>query len=132
VSVLAKGFARPFAIEFLPGGDLLIVERGVGLRLLQRATSAARLLPETIEGFPRPANDNSALGVQDIALHPDFTGNRWLYFTYNEPAPQREGAPPNQTSARLTLMRARLETDRVSEVETLFQGEVAPALGSRI
>ena len=30
VSVLAKGFARPFAIEFLPGGDLLIVERGDG------------------------------------------------------------------------------------------------------
>ena len=28
VSVLTKGLARPFAIEFLPGGDLLIAERG--------------------------------------------------------------------------------------------------------
>ena len=36
VSVLAKGFPRPFAIEFLPGGDLLIVERGAA-----RSTSPA-------------------------------------------------------------------------------------------
>ena len=38
VTVLAKGFPRPFAIEFLPGGDLLIVERGAGLRLLRQGT----------------------------------------------------------------------------------------------
>jgi glucose/arabinose dehydrogenase len=43
VTVLAKGFPRPFAIEFLPGGDLLIVERGAGLRLLRQATGAAQL-----------------------------------------------------------------------------------------
>ena len=40
VSVLAKGFARPFAIEFLPGGDLLIVERGTGFRILRHSLSA--------------------------------------------------------------------------------------------
>ena len=43
VTVLAKGFARPFAIEFLPGGDLLIVERGTGLRVLRQATGQAQL-----------------------------------------------------------------------------------------
>jgi glucose/arabinose dehydrogenase len=132
VNVLAKGFARPFALEFLPGGDLLIVERGLGLRLLHRATGEARLAPEPLAGFPRPMESNPALGVQDIALHPDFAGNRWLYFTYNEPAPRSDGAPPNQSPARLTLMRAQMGSDRVTRIETLFQGDVAPALGSRI
>jgi glucose/arabinose dehydrogenase len=130
--VLAKGFARPFAIEFLPGGDLLIAERGVGLRLLHQATGRAQLAPEPIAGFPRPQETNSALGVQDIALHPDFAAQPWLYFTYNEPAEGEADAPPNRTPARLTLMRARLHSQRVSDVKTLFQGDVAPALGSRI
>ena len=37
VSVLAKGMARPFAIEFLPNGDLLVSERGGGLRVIHSA-----------------------------------------------------------------------------------------------
>jgi glucose/arabinose dehydrogenase len=104
----------------------------VGLRLLHQATGQAHLAPEPIADFPRPPETNSAVGVQDIALHPDFAANQWLYFTYNEPAAREAGAPPNQTPARLTLMRARFQEQRVSDIETLFQGEVAPALGSRI
>jgi glucose/arabinose dehydrogenase len=135
VSLLAKGFARPFAIEFLPGGDLLIVERGMGLRLLRRATGQAQLDAERIEGVPRPPEADQGVfsgGVQDIALHPDFASNRWLYFTYNDLTPRPEGTPPNQRPAKLTLMRGRLEDGRLSQVETLFQGGIAPALGSRI
>ena len=134
VSVLAKGFARPFAIEFLPGGDLLIVERGAGLRLLRQATGPAQLDAGLVEGMPRPADGPFSVGVQDVALHPDFAGNHWLYFTYNEPAERPEGdpTPPNQRTARLTLMRGRLENGRLSNVETLFQGGVAGALGSRV
>ena len=132
VSVLAKGFARPFAIEFLPGGDLLIVERGMGLRLLRQATGAAQLDAELVEGMPKPAEGVFSVGVQDVALHPDFARNRWLYFTYNDPTPRPENSPPNQRPARLTLMRGKLEDGRLSQVETLLQGGIAPALGSRI
>ena len=134
VSVLAKGFPRPFAIEFLPGGDLLIVERGAGLRLLRQATGQAQLDAGLVEGMPRPADGPFSVGVQDVALHPDFASNHWLYFTYNEPAERPEGdpTPPNQRTARLTLMRGRLENGRLSNVETLFQGGVAGALGSRV
>ena len=132
VSVLAKGLARPFAIEFLPGGDLLIVERGMGLRILRQATGQAQLDPLPVEGMPRPAEAFFSVGVQDIALHPDFASNHWIYFTYNDPTPRPEGTPPNQRPAHLKLMRGKLEDGRVSQVETLFQGGIAPALGSRV
>src|SRR6185436_12597059 len=75
VSVLAKGFARPFAIEFLPGGDLLIVERGTGLRVLHQATGQAQLDGALVEGMPRPADGPFSVGVQDVALHPGFASN---------------------------------------------------------
>ena len=135
VSVLAKGFARPFAIEFLPGGDLLIVERGAGLRVLSGATGGSpSLAGELVAGMPRPAEGPFSLGVQDVALHPQFAANRWLYFTYNDPAPRPEGDTrvPNQQFASFKLMRGKLESGRLSEVETLIAGEAAPALGSRV
>jgi len=135
VSVLAKLPARPFAIEFLPGGDLLIVERGMGLRILHQATgSVPRLDAELVAGMPRPAEAFFSVGVQDVKLHPDFAANRWLYWTYNDPAARPEGdpGPPNQRSARLKLMRGKLENGRVSQVETLFEGGVSSALGSRL
>ena len=133
VTVLAKGFPRPFAIEFLPGGDLLIVERGAGLRLLRQATGAAQLDESLVEGMPRPAEEVFSLGVQDVALHPDFATNRQFYFTWNEPAPMPEGANPQQRQAWFKLMRARFANGRVSDVETLFAAEQASyAGGSRV
>jgi glucose/arabinose dehydrogenase len=133
VTVLAKGFPRPFAIEFLPGGDLLIVERGAGLRLLRQATGAAQLEDGLVEGMPRPAEQVFSLGVQDIALHPGFAGNGLFYFTWNEPAPMPEGANPQQRQSWFKLMRAKFADGRVSEVETLFAAEQASyAGGSRV
>jgi glucose/arabinose dehydrogenase len=135
VSVLAKGFARPFAIEFLPDGDLLIVERGAGLRLLSGATGPSpALVGELVLGMPRPGEGPFSLGVQDIALHPQFATNHWLYFTYNDPAPRPEGDTrvPNQQFASFTLMRGKLVGGELSEVEALISGEAAPALGSRV
>lgn len=135
VSLLAKLDARPFAIEFLPDGDLLIVERGMGLRVLHGATGVGPLLEgELVAGMPRPAEAFFSVGVQDVKPHPDFASNRLIYFTYNDPAPRPEGdpGPPNQRSAKLKLMRGKLENGRVSEVETLFEGGVSSALGSRL
>lgn len=135
VSLLATLDARPFAIEFLPGGDLLIVERGMGLRVLHGATSVAPLLEgELVTGMPRPAEAFFSLGVQDVKLHPDFATNHWIYWTYNDPAPRPEGdpGPPNQRTAKLKLMRGKLENGAMSQVETLFEGGVSSALGSRL
>jgi aldose sugar dehydrogenase len=133
VTPLVRELARPFAIEFLPGGDLLVAERGGDLRIIRGATtSGARMRAELVPGIPKPAEPFFSVGMQDIKLHPDFAGNHWIYWTYNDPAPRPESTPPNQRPARLTLMRGKLEDGGVSQVETLFQGGIAPALGSRI
>ncbi|HYD24578.1 MAG TPA: PQQ-dependent sugar dehydrogenase [Croceibacterium sp.] len=135
VTPLVRELRRPFAIAFLPDGDLLVAERGWDLRIVRGATTAdARLDPQPVAGMPRPAEPMFSVGLQDIALHPGFAANRWLYWTYNEPAARPEGdpGPPQQRSARLTLMRGKLADGRVSQVETLFQGGVSSALGSRI
>ncbi len=133
VTMLAKGFAQPFAIAFLPDGDLLIVERGKGLRVLRQATGQARLDAEPVAGMPETGEDVFSLGVQDIALHPAFADNRLIYFTWNDPAPMPEGANPQQRQAFFKLMRARFAGGRISDVETLFAaGQPSYAGGSRV
>lgn len=133
VSVLAKGFARPFGMEFLPDGDLLIAERGGGLRILRKATSAAPVLDSApVAGMPAPDKETN-LGLLDIALHPDFARNHWLYFTFVVPLPaDPNAAPGTQRQARLRLMRGKLEDGRVSGVETLAEGGASYPAGARV
>ena len=134
VTVLAKGFARPFAIEFLPDGDLLVVERGGELRIIEEATTPnAAMKSEPVPGTPRASEDVFSFGVQDIALHPGFAQNRLIYFTFNEPAPLPEGADPQQRQGYFKVLRARLQDGRIQDVETILAtDEASYAGGSRV
>ena len=125
VSVITKAIARPFALEFLPDGDLLVAERGGNLRIIHQATRPEAVLdPQPIQGMPAPDPEPPSLGLLDISLHPDFARNHWLYFTFLVPAPGEKPAPGSTTQrmARLKLMRGKLENGRVSDVQTLFEG----------
>jgi glucose/arabinose dehydrogenase len=129
VTVLAKGFPRPFAIEFLPDGDLLLAERGGNLRVIHKATTAqATLDPEPIAGLPKTGRS----GLHDISVHPDFARNHWLYFTYLEDAPDGPLVDGTTHRARLTLKRGKLEYGRLSDVETLFEGGGSWPTASRV
>ena len=130
VSVLARGFARPFAIEFLPGGDLLIVERGVGLRLLRGATGAAPVLDDAlVPGVPEDHPEIFSYGVTDIALHPDFAENGWIYFTFNGFAPLPEGTSPLQRPGYFKVLRGTWADGAVTDVETILETENARYAG---
>lgn len=134
VDVLARGFAQPFAIEPLPNGDMLIVERGVGLRLITGATGPNPQLQEApVSGVPVDTPEIFSYGVIDIALHPDFTNNGWIYFTFNAFAPLPEGTSPLQRPGYFQLMRGTYADGAVSGVETIFETEnQAYAGGTRV
>jgi glucose/arabinose dehydrogenase len=138
VSVVAKGFARPFGAEFLPNGDMLVSERGGNLRVIRAATTlGAALDPKPIAGMPKPpAGSPFSVGLQDIALAPDFATSHWLYFTYNEPTARPADADPATPAlysfGKLTVMRGKLENGRLTAIQTLLQGGPSAALGSRL
>ena len=128
VSVIARDFERPFSMAFLPNGDLLVSERGRELRIIHEATGPDPVLdPEPVMGMPQldPFYRNG--GLNDLALHPHFEENQWLYFTYNKPNPDSE-----EPSSAVTLMRGRLDNGRLVEVKELFAGEFAGTSGSRL
>src|SRR5215218_6145458 len=91
-----KGLSRPFALTFLPDGNMLVTERAGRLRIVRNGV----LDPRPITGLP-DVLDVRLKGLQDIALHPRFTENRLIYFTYYKPK------PGEQDIATAALGRAR-------------------------
>ncbi|MGE0394037.1 MAG: PQQ-dependent sugar dehydrogenase [Vicinamibacterales bacterium] len=122
---VVNGLSRPFSMAFLPGGEILVTERTGTLRIVRNGV----LDPKPIGGVPavvaRPYE-----GLQDIALHPDFGNNRWVYLTYTKPGPGG--------SAAQALARGRLDGHALADVRDLYvvdtwiERSKAPTLGSRI
>jgi aldose sugar dehydrogenase len=108
---LAGGLAHPWALVFLPDGDILISERPGRLRVFRDGV----LLREPVPGLPEITATGQG-GLLDLALHPDFGDNRWLYFTY---------AASVGRGVTTRLARARFEGDRLHDVEVLFTAEPA-------
>src|SRR5687767_7767931 len=103
VVVLAKGLDHPWAVEPLPGGDLLITEKSGNIRII----SATGAMGEPIAGVP-PVLNRGQGGLLDVALSPNFSSDRTIYWSYTEP---REGG--NATSvARGVLSQDRKRLDQ--------------------
>ena len=114
VQTLADGLDHPWALAFLPGGDMLVTERSGGLlRLGPDGSREAR-----IAGVPEVDARNQG-GLLDVALDPDFDDNRRVYLTWS-------GACGAGNATHLG--RGRLEGDRLSGFETLFVA--TPCVGS--
>lgn len=80
VTVVTKGLDHPWGLAFIPGGDMLVTERGGRLRVIRKGV----LDPAPLAGLPQ-IRAVSLGGLMDIALHPNFAQNRWIYFTYSKP-----------------------------------------------
>ncbi|MBA2460109.1 MAG: PQQ-dependent sugar dehydrogenase [Gemmatimonadales bacterium] len=100
VVVLTKELEHPWAVEPLPGGDLLVTEKPGRLRVV----SAKGTLAPPITGVPKVDDDGQG-GLLDVALSPTFESDRTIYLSYSEP---RRGG--NATS----VARGVLSADRRS------------------
>ncbi len=112
VATVADGLSRPWAIDFLPDGRMIVTERPGRLRLV---TQDGRV-SDPITGVPE-VDARGQGGLLDVTLHPDFSDNRLVYLTFAEPGPDRT----NSTAAA----RGRLSADggRLEDVEVIFRQE---------
>ena len=113
VVVLARGLEKPWAVEPLPGGDLLVTEKAGRLRIV----SATGTIGEPIAGLP-PVDARGQGGLLDVALSPSFDSDRTIFWSFSEP---RQGG--NGTS----IARGVLSADRrgLDQVRVIFR--VLPA-----
>ena len=79
IEVVAENLDRPWAVVQLPDGRFLVSERVGRLRYVLRDGS----LSAPLTGAPEVYRDGQG-GLLDIILHPDFTNNRTIFFSYAE------------------------------------------------
>ena len=108
VTVVA-GLAHPWSVAFLPDGRMLVTERPGRLRLVG---SDGKLAPRPIDGLPANLAEHGQGGLLDVALHPRFAENGWVYLSY---------AARDGSGVGTEVARGKLAGDRLTEVQTLFR-----------
>jgi glucose/arabinose dehydrogenase len=115
---IVQGLSFPWALEQLPNGDWLITERGDFVNNTTgtvRLVRGGRLLPTPVKGAPVVAYGPQG-GMFDIALHPDFATNHYVYLSYVMP----EGGDPPRRAPVIT--RYTFEDDELRAPKTIYAG----------
>jgi glucose/arabinose dehydrogenase len=106
VQTIVTNLSHPWGMAFLPDGNILITERNGRLRLVENG----KLNPEPVRGLPEIAVTGQG-GLLDVALHPDFENNRWVYLSY---------AARGEDGYGTEVVRGRLEGMELKDVEKIF------------
>jgi glucose/arabinose dehydrogenase len=102
-------------MAFLPDGGILITERPGRLRMVRDGVLAA----DPILGVPAVRTRGTPAlwdtGLMDIALHPRFAENGYVYLTYHKADPSR----PN--GYVIALARGRWDGSALTNVQDIFE-----------
>ena len=138
--VAIANLEQPWALAFLPNGDILVTEEPGRLRIIRNGV----LDPQPVAGIPEVNTAALGSGLMDIALHPQYAENQFVYFTYSKPMPGNphedfQGGPGGELvmrdAATATLARARFDGGTaLTEVRDIFVADAwaQGSSGSRI
>lgn len=106
ITTVMTGLDHPWGMDWLPDGSMLITERSGTLWHVQEGN-----VPTAVTGLPDIFVRGQG-GLLDIAIHPQFDQNGWIYFSYSSGTNQA-----NHT--RIT--RAELREFQLQNSEVVFQ-----------
>lgn len=107
ITTIADGLQHPWGMAFLPDGNILITERPGRLRIIKQGM----LQSEAIAGLPTIAAKGQG-GLLDVVLHPDYSKNGWIYFSYVAGSDNQFGTE---------VGRGRLVNNRIIDWQVLFR-----------
>jgi len=115
VERIASPFSHPWALAFLPGGSILVTERGGTLWHL--AADGER---NSVAGVPEVKAEGQG-GLLDVVAARDFQTSRLIFLTYSE---------PDGDKARTAVAAARLGDDgtALEDLRVIFRQ--APSMGA--
>ena len=110
VDTLHSEFENPWGMTWLPDGRLLVTERKGEILVFNED----KFTGEKISGLPAVHQVNQA-GLLDIAVHPNYAENGWIYISYAKHFEDSTGAT--------AILRFKLEgTTAVDQEELIVAG----------
>ena len=148
VETFATGLAPlPYSIAPLPDGSMLVTEKTHGLRII----SADGKLSELIKGTPKVFDDGFKVPgiflvygmgyLLDVAPHPDYAKNGWIYLSYTERCGDcnKASRDSKRPVSMVTLVRGRIKDGEWVDQQPVWRtdyenytGMVDMAAGGRI
>jgi aldose sugar dehydrogenase len=124
---IASGLSHPWSLAFLPDGRMLVTERPGRMRIVSAGGEIGPALPGL------PAVDARAQGgLLDVVLDPKFADNRYVYWSYTEPGPDRS----NGTAVARGRLDGARGGERLDDVRVIFRQSTKVAgvahFGSRL
>lgn len=122
--ILAAGLNHPWSLVFLPSGDMLVTERSGQLLRLEASGKTIG----AVSGVPKVASKGQG-GLLDIVLHPDYSNNQLVYFSYS-------GYGDDSAQVGTEVARAKLVNLALVDKEVVFtldaKSSSAKHFGSRL
>ena len=119
VVAVTRALEYPWALAFLPDGSMLVTERAGRLRIIRNGV----LDPQPIAGAPasywalESGLPGAVHGFMDIALHPQFAENHFVYLTYTKPLDEKRRT--------VAISRGRWDGRALTEVRDIFVADEA-------
>ena len=119
-------FDRPWAMSFLPTGELLVTEKDGRLWMVRASStegnsSFATVAPEEIErvevsGLPEVRAGGQG-GLGDVVVHPDYDENGYIYISYVE----REDGVSGAAVIRARLDLSNPDSPRLADQQDIWR-----------
>lgn len=124
ITQILSGLTNPWAIDWLPDGRMLVTERLGNLYIVDGDKITQ------VKGLPKIHSDEdqktapmggSQSGLLDVAVHPDYADNGWIYLTYSSPG-DADGLETSDVGTATAVARGKLSADatQLQELETIY------------
>jgi len=104
-TVVVDSLEHPWGLDWLPDGTIIVTERPGRVRLIRDGQ-----LTPALSGVP-PVLAAGQGGLLDVAVHPQFDENGWVYFTY---------AAGDRNANQTRVARATLADDTLTDWQVIF------------
>ena len=106
-----EGPGEFWGVAVLPDGGMLTTEKNGVLYAVSADGEGT-----TVEGVPE-VWVNSQGGLLDVALHPDYADNGWVYLSFAASSREEDGAKVGMTK----IVRGRIQDGAWADEETIFE-----------
>lgn len=107
-TLVYDGIQNPWGMAFLPDGAILVTEKAGNLFYCKDGKK------KNIGNLPDIYVRGQG-GFMDVALHPNYDKNGWIYFSF-------ASAEGDDNGGNTAIMRAKLEGDQLSDKQLLYKG----------
>jgi glucose/arabinose dehydrogenase len=111
VETVADGLRNPWSLAWLPDGRMLVTEKAGALRVVENGA----LLKEPIKGTPEVHSGGQG-GMLEVALHPDYAKNGWIYLAFSHPTKNARGENVSMTK----LVRGKIREGAWVDEEAIW------------